>query len=251
MERASSQTIIITGAASGIGRAVALAFAAQTARIGLLDKDGPGLQAVAKEVAARGGVPSIAEGVLSDEASVQASLKKLAFRDVHVLVNNAGIDLAKGLAETDESELEQLLQVNLKVPFFLCKHVVPVMVMDKTASIVNVSSAAGLVPIPGRPAYNATKGALVALTRSLALDLAPEIRVNCVCPGAVDTPLLRSSLPSGAHADESMARVVQRYPLRRLAAPEEIAEAILFLASPSSGYITGVALAVDGGRTLH
>lgn len=251
MESASNQTVIITGAASGIGRAVALAFATQRSRIGLVDRDGAGLQAVAKEVSAKGGVPSIAEGVLSDESSVRSAIQKLAFRELHVLVNNAGIDLAKGLLETDEAALEQLLEVNLKVPFFLCKHLVPLLVKDKTASIVNVSSAAGLVPIVGRPAYNATKGALVALTRSLALDLAPEIRVNCVCPGAVDTPLLRSSLPSGAQGDESMARVVQRYPLQRLAEADEIALAVLFLASPENGYITGISLAVDGGRTLH
>lgn len=251
MEEPSGRAIIITGAASGIGRAVALAFAVQGARIGLLDRNGAGLEAVAKEVATKGGAPTIVEGVLGDESSVQSALRKLAFREVHVLVNNAGIDLAKGLLETDEAALEQLLEVNLKVPFFLCKHVVPLLVKDTTASIVNVSSAAGLVPIAGRPAYNATKGALVALTRSLALDLAPQIRVNCVCPGAVDTPLLRGSLPPGAQGDESMARVVQRYPLQRLAEADEIARAVLFLASPENGYITGISLAVDGGRTLH
>jgi NAD(P)-dependent dehydrogenase (short-subunit alcohol dehydrogenase family) len=248
---ASLQTVIISGAASGIGRAVALAFAKQGARVGMIDRDEQGLAKVAAEVEANGGEAAIAQAELSNERSVQGVFEKLGFKEIHTVVNNAGIDLAKGIADTEEADLERILAVNLKVPFFLCKQAVPLMVNDGTASIVNVSSAAGLFPIAGRPAYNASKGALISLTRSLALDLAPLIRVNCVCPGAVDTPLLRSSLTQGDGAAEGLDRVVARYPLRRLAQAEEIAEAVLFLASPANRYITGVALAVDGGRTLH
>jgi NAD(P)-dependent dehydrogenase (short-subunit alcohol dehydrogenase family) len=245
------KSVIVTGAASGIGRAVALAFAAQRARVGLLDKDAKGLKKVADEVVERGGDAFIGEGVLCDEASVRTALGQLSFDEVHVLVNNAGIDLAAGLSETCEEEFDKIVGVNLKVPFFLCKHVVPLMPKDGTASIVNISSAAGLVPMVGRPAYNATKGALIAFTRSLALDLAPHIRANCICPGAVDTGLLRSSIDAAPDPNEAMKNVIQRYPLRRLADVNEIARAVLFLASPENAYITGIALPLDGGRTLH
>lgn len=242
---------MVTGSASGIGRAVALAFAAQRMTVVLVDRDSKGLEHLATEVEAQGSTAAIAGVELADEASIKNMLAKLALSRVDVLVNNAGIDLAKPLTETTEEDLDRLMAVNLKVPFLLCKAVVPLMPGDGSASIVNVSSAAGLLPMGGRPAYNASKGALVSLTRSLAIDLAPAIRVNCVCPGAVDTPLLRSSFPKQASLDESLRAVMERYPLRRMGEANEIAQAVLFLASTTSGYITGVSLAVDGGRSLH
>lgn len=251
MAEFSQRAVIITGAASGIGRAVALAFAAQQAIVGLVDRDAEGLKAVAARVEERGGAAAIAPGELSTEASITNALDRLSFSRVDILVNNAGIDLASSLVETKESDLDRILTVNLKVPFLFCKQVVSFMPTDGTACIVNVSSASGLLPMAGRPAYNASKGALIALTRSLALDLAPAIRVNCICPGAIDTPLLHSSLPAGPETAQKLEAVKQRYPLQRLGEAEEIAQAVMFLTSAESRYITGISLAVDGGRSLH
>lgn len=251
MGRFKSRTVVITGAASGIGRATALAFAAEGSDLGLVDANRPGLEQVAHEIEAAGHKVRISHLALTGEASVKAAIQQLTFKRVHVLVNNAGIDVAATMEHTSEEDLDRLFAVNLKVPFFLCKHVVPLMARVGEAAIVNVASAAGLVPISGRPAYNASKGALIAFSRSIALDLAPLIRVNCVCPGAIDTPLLRSSVDAADSPVDALAAVVARYPLNRLGDAADIACAILFLASSESRYITGVAFAVDGGRTLH
>ncbi|PYU11473.1 MAG: short-chain dehydrogenase, partial [Acidobacteria bacterium] len=119
-------------------------------------------------------------------------------------------------------------------------------------AIINIASATALVPVSGRPAYNASKGAVVAFTKSLALDLASsKIRVNCVCPGAVNTPLLRGAIESAPDPQAALKAMLERYPLARLAEPEEIAHVVVFLASAQSSYVTGATLAVDGGRTMH
>lgn len=249
MGRFESNRVVITGAASGIGRAAALAFAAEGAELALIDGDAEKLSQVAREIGSIATKARLTSIRLGDEASAKRALATLGLERIHALVNCAGIDLAAGLLQSSEEEVKAIFSVNMLAPFFLCKHAVPLMTAGGV--IVNVASAAGLVPIPGRPAYVASKGALIAFTRSLALDLAPHIRVNCVCPGAIDTPLLRSSIRSAADADEAMRAVVDRYPLKRLGEADEIARAILFLASPEARYITGAALAVDGGRTLH
>ena len=249
MGRFQSNRVIITGAASGIGRAAALAFAAEGAELGLIDGDSEKLTQTASELGLKATPPRLAPIRLGDEASARSTLSKLGFDRVDVLVNCAGIDLAASLTDSAEKDVQDIFAVNMMAPLFLCKHVVPL--MREGGAIVNVASAAGLVPISGRPAYVASKGALIAFTRALALDLAPRIRANCVCPGAIDTPLLQSSIKSAADAEQAMRSVVDRYPLKRLGEADEIARAILFLASSEARYITGTALPVDGGRTFH
>src|SRR2546426_11564585 len=142
--------------------------------------------------------------------------------------------------------------VNVKAMFLLAKHVVPHMTRTGGGSIINVASATALIPIASRPAYNASKGAVIALTKSLALDLAASnIRANCICPGAVNTPLVQAALSKAPDPKGALAAMMARYPLGRLAEPEEIARVVLFLASSHSSYMTGATLAVDGGRTMH
>jgi 3-oxoacyl-[acyl-carrier protein] reductase len=174
-----------------------------------------------------------------------ARLATQEFGGVHVLLNCAGIDLAAPLAEVTVDQWDKIMAVNLRSVFLMCKHIVPLM-REAGASIINVSSAAGISPIANRPAYIASKGAVIALTKALALDLAPSIRVNCICPGAVETPLLRSSI----HSDAEREAVRARYPLGRIAQPEEVASVAAFLASDGASNVTGATIPVDGGRSM-
>jgi NAD(P)-dependent dehydrogenase (short-subunit alcohol dehydrogenase family) len=248
--RFDTKSVVITGAASGIGRAVAQAFAAEGAKVALLDAN-PEIHEVCSSIQAAGGQATAVEVFLSTEKSCQEAIARSGFDSISVLVNGAGIDLDASIELTTEDALERILSTNLKAAFFLCKHSLSRMRRDGSAAIVNVASAAGLVPIANRPAYIASKGALIALTKSLALDLSPKIRVNCVCPGAIDTPLLHQSVAASAEPQQALAAVIARYPLRQLGTAEDVARAILFLASEESRYTTGIALAVDGGRTMH
>ncbi len=170
--------------------------------------------------------------------------------DIDVLVNCAGIDMNTSLAETSAEQWDEVMAVNVRSAFLACKHVVGFM-SARGGAIVNVASAAGISPIANHAAYNASKGALIAFTKSLALDLAPAIRANCVCPGAVDTPLLHSSMNQAADPAAARKAVEARYPLCRIAAAEEIARVAVFLASREASYITGAVVPVDGGRTMH
>lgn len=237
MESLSGKVAVITGAASGIGRASAELFAQLGAKLILVD-----LQA--SEV---GPGHTILRGDVSEERTAVEVGRVAAqeFGRVHVLVNNAGIDLVAPLAETTAEQWDKIMNVNLRSAFLMCKHIVPLM-CEAGASIVNVSSAAGISPIRNRPAYIASKGGMIALTKALALDLAPAIRVNCICPGAVETPLLQSSL----HSDADRETVRARYPLGRIAKPDEIASVAAFLASEGASNVTGATIPVDGGRSM-
>ena len=228
---------MITGAASGIGRALAELFAELGAKLILVDLQPSTLGA---------GHTSLCGDVSQEQTAIDvARIAIEQFGAVHVLVNNAGIDLAAPLVETTGEQWDKIMSVNLRSVFVMCKHVVPLM-RRSGASIVNISSAAGISPISNRPAYIASKGGVIALTKALALDLAPVIRVNCICPGAVDTPLLHSSL----HSDAARESVRARYPLGRIAQPEEIARVAAFLASDGAANMTGATLPVDGGRSM-
>lgn len=244
---------MVTGAASGIGEAVARALLDEGARVGLMDINRERLAATVRSLSRpRGEVIELA-GDASDESTVEALVRKTfqAHGRLDVLVNSAGIDIEASIVETRVEDWDRIMAVNVRSMFLTCKHSVPYLSQAPAGAIVNISSGAGLVPVAGRPAYNASKGAVVSLTKSLALDLAPAIRANCICPGAVETPLLMDAIGKSPDPEATLARVVNRYPLKRIAKPEEIARAALFLASSEATYITGVALAVDGGRTLH
>ena len=251
--RFSGQVVVIAGAASGIGRACAEAFAAEDARLALLDLNAVALHQLTLELQARRVQCIPRTGDASDSSVTDAAIAATeeAFGRVDTLVSSVGIDLRARLQETSLEAWERLMRVNVWSAFALCRSAEAALRRSGKGSIVLVSSAAGLLPIAGRPAYNASKAALLALSRTLALDLAPAIRVNCICPGAVDTPLLRESLDQSDDPAVAMTGVVARYPLGRIAGPDEIARAVLFLASPEASFMTGAALAVDGGRTLH
>jgi len=233
----SGKVAVITGAASGIGRASAELFAELGAKLIVVDLQPSQFGAVHT---------SLCGDVSEERTAIEvARVATQEFGGVHVLVNSAGIDLAAPLAETTVEQWDKIMTVNLRSVFLMCKHLVPLM-RETGASIVNISSAAGISPIRNRPAYIASRGGMIALTKALALDLAPAIRVNCICPGAVETPLLQSSI----HSDTDRESVKARYPLRRIARPQEIARVAAFLASEGASNMTGATIPVDGGRSM-
>jgi NAD(P)-dependent dehydrogenase (short-subunit alcohol dehydrogenase family) len=246
MARLDGRKILITGGASGIGRATAVLFAREGAAVAVLDRaPGPG-----------GSVPdgSIFVAVdVADPDSVRQAVDAaaVALGGLDGVVNAAGIFSAAGLADTTPALFNQTLAVNLTGTFLVVQAAAPkLLAASSGATIVNIGSGVGITPTgPGSTAYVASKGGVIAMTKALAMELAPTVRVNVVCPGAVDTPMTQSFLRNAAgEVDPAMAT---RYALRRPAVPEEIAAAILFLTSFEASFVTGIVLPVDGGRTFH
>jgi len=236
--RLVGRRIVITGAASGIGRATAELFIAEGAIPVLLDLNGAGLKQTIGE----------AEGLcfevdIVDEVAVQDVVDKAAKKlgGLDGLVNSAGNLLLGPTTEFSFGDWRRTIDVNLTGTFNLAKCCAPFLKREPKSTVVNVSSGSGLLPnSPGQVAYATAKGGQVTLSKALAADLAPDVRVNCVCPGLVDTPMAAGHLGNFGN-----------YALKRVAKPSEIANAILFLTSEESSYVTGSILAVDGGRTFH
>jgi NAD(P)-dependent dehydrogenase (short-subunit alcohol dehydrogenase family) len=244
------RTVLVTGAGTGIGRAVALLLGAEGAWVACLDRD----YAAAKTVVAalpNGGCAVHAD--VSQEAEVQAAMSVIRETrgGLDVLVNNAGIAGPQTPAGTTPlDQWQRTLDVNLTGTFLTCKHALP-MLMAARGNIVNMASALALVAKTDEAAYHASKAGVMQLSKSMAIDYAAWIRVNCVCPGAVRTAMIESVLPEGLDATAALAEYGKIHPLhQRLAEPEEIANVVLFLASDDASLITGVAFAVDAGYSV-
>jgi NAD(P)-dependent dehydrogenase (short-subunit alcohol dehydrogenase family) len=246
--RLAGRRIAITGAASGIGLETARVCARHGARVALLDIDAGAAQAAAATIP---GSIAIATDV-TQEASVEAAFASAVktFGGLDGLVVSAGIDLMAPVEAMTLAQWQRLMDVNLTGAFLACRAAMPALKASGKASGVLISSGAGLRPLARRTAYCASKAGLVMLAKTLAIEAAPAVRFNAVCPGAVDTPLFRWSVGQG-EVTQSMEAVKQRYVLERIAEPIEIANAILFLLGDESSYITGSALAVDAGRSFH
>jgi len=248
----SGRTVLVTGAARGIGRATAEHFAAAGAHVAVLDRDGAEAETVAAALSSTGARALALAADVSDGAAVRAAVGDCVrvFGGLDVLVNNAGIHFARGIDEYSEDEIDSVLGVNLKGALHAIRAAVPHLRRSRGA-IVTVSSMTGLVGQDRGAVYVATKGALIALTKALALELATDgIRVNCVCPAGVDTPLMRQWAATLPDPEAVLRTQAAMHLANRLATSEEIASAIAFLASPEAAFITGVALPVDGGATL-
>jgi NAD(P)-dependent dehydrogenase (short-subunit alcohol dehydrogenase family) len=244
MNRLVQRRIVVTGAASGLGAAIATLFVSEGASVALLDRDEAGAAAKAKDLSAFA-VPADVTDYAAMKDAAQRVAEKLG--GIDGVINAAGILQLKAFEVTDPADWQNTIAVNLTGPWNVCRVMLPHLRNSKTASIVNIASGLGLRPAPNYSTYAASKGGLIALTRALAVELAPAIRVNALCPGAVETPMTAPLL--GDHA--ARAQAAANYPLGRLGTPMEIADAALFLISPESAFITGVALPVDGGRALH
>lgn len=247
MARLAGRKIIITGGASGIGRATARLFRAEGAQVAVLDRSDNAAKSVADEIGAIAVTCDVA-----DAASVAAAVNKAAeaMGGLDGVVNAAGILSSAGIADTTPEMFARTLAVNLTGTFLVIQAAAPLIQAAGKGTIVNIASGVGLMPTgPGSTAYVASKGGVVALTKSVSMELAPHIRVNSVCPGAVETAMTAGYIRT-ASGDPS-PDIAARYALGRHAQPEELAAAILFLTSDESSFMTGIALPVDGGRTFH
>jgi 2-keto-3-deoxy-L-fuconate dehydrogenase len=238
-DRFSGKRALVTGAGSGIGEAVARGLHAEGADVLLADVRAEPVGAIASELGER------ATPVTLDVRGEQAVRRVAA--DLDVLANVAGIGSTTTAPETALDTWEDVFAVNARGTFLCCKHAIPSMVAGGGGSIVNMGSVAGLVGLRNRAAYCASKGAVIALTRALAIDhVADGVRVNAVCPGTVDSPWVRQLVDD---AGESLDALRARQPMGRLGIPDEIAAAVLYLASDDAGFVTGTAFVIDGGLT--
>ena len=249
--RLKDKVAIVTGAASGIGRAIALAMGREGARVAALDLNGVGAVAVAREITAAGGDAQAWPVDVADTARVASVVGEVADRwsTVHLLVNCAGWDTPIPFVETTPDFWDKILAINLKGPIACTHAVLPAMIAQGYGKIVSIASDAGRVGSTGEAVYSAAKGGLIAFTKTIARETARHhINVNCVCPGPSDTPLFQKEFagPSPKLA-ESLKRVI---PWGRLGVPDDIAPAVVFLASDDAGYITGQTLSVSGGLTM-
>jgi 2-hydroxycyclohexanecarboxyl-CoA dehydrogenase len=245
--RLDRKIAVVTGGASGIGRATARAMAAVGARVLVADIDAPGGDQTCASVREAGGAADFVQFDITDEESIQALADEVLGRGEapDLLVNAAGWDRAEPFLDNSLEFMERVVRLNLLGPVKLTKALLPAMIEAGAGKIVNVASDAGRVGSSGETVYAGAKGGIIAFTKSLAREMSRHgINVNCVCPGPTDTPLFHT-LP-----ERTREALVRAIPFRRLAKPEEVADAILFFASPRSDFITGQVLSVSGGLTM-
>lgn len=248
--RLSGKVAIVTGAARGIGRASAIAFANEGARVVVADVDARGGAETVSLIATEGNEAFFAHIDVTDEARVAAMVSDTAARwgRIDILFNNAGIVMVKALEEMTEAEWDRVMAVNLKAAFFAIKHAVQHMRRGGGGAILNTGSIASLTGQLQTPVYSASKGAIALLTKSLAMDYGRDnIRVNCICPGITDTPMLREHMGQGAEGEARIRERLKRVPTGEILTPEDIARAAVYLVSDDSAGITGVLHVVDGG----
>src|SRR5215469_2953915 len=241
---------LITGGASGIGRGIAIRLSEMGAAVALLDIDQQNGKASASEIASRGCkslfIPADVRSAQDCKRAVAEALQ--AFGKIDILCNNAGIAIRKSVENLSEDEWDLAVDVTLKSVFLLSREALPHMMKASGGSIINTASGWGLKGGPQAASYCAAKGGVVNLTRAMAIDYGKHnIRVNCVCPGDVDTPMLHNECAQLGRSRETFMKEAAARPIARVGTPEDVASAVLFLASPMSAWITGACLVVDGG----
>jgi NAD(P)-dependent dehydrogenase (short-subunit alcohol dehydrogenase family) len=248
--RFENQVVVVTGGSSGIGAATAAAFSREGARVVITGRD-PDRTRAAVETCK---LAHCGLGDITDPAYCARFVGEVAerFGRIDVLVNNAGMIVRQDTADTTDEQWFSIVAVNVNAVFFMSREALRHMRRRKSGAVVNVSSTCGLVGCKGLTAYCTTKGALIQMTQAMALDCAADgVRVNAVCPGATDTPMLFSAHRQRPSREEMDRLQAQTVPMQRMATPGEVTSAILYLASAEAGYITGTHLSVDGGYTAQ
>jgi 2-keto-3-deoxy-L-fuconate dehydrogenase len=246
MFRLDGKTAFVTGAGSGIGESTARALAGAGARVVVADRDAAGGQRVTGAIRDSGGAAEFYSFDVTDEAACAAAAAHVG--DVDVLVNNAGVGHVGTILQAAGTDLDRLYAVNVRGVFNVSKAFITGMLARRKGSIVNIASIGGIVGIRDRLAYCTTKFAVVGLTKSMALDHAIDgVRVNCICPARVETPFVSARLKEYPDPDAAYREMTATQPVGRMGRPDEIASAVLYLASDEATFITGSALIIDGG----
>jgi NAD(P)-dependent dehydrogenase (short-subunit alcohol dehydrogenase family) len=248
------KVVLITGAGSGIGRAAALLFAEAGAAVAVLDLREDAAKEVADEILAAGGQAIAVAANVTSASEVTDAVERVAIElgRLDVVYNNAGCDSKGSVADATEADWDRAMDVNGKGTFLVSRAAVPHLIAAGGGAIVNQGSVAGMVAVPNFASYCAAKGAVIALTRSMAIDLAKHgIRVNVICPGTVFTPLMEPMLRARGDGDleAGLAKTILKYPIGRLGTPEDIARVAVFLAGDGAAFMTGATVAADGGMT--
>jgi NAD(P)-dependent dehydrogenase (short-subunit alcohol dehydrogenase family) len=244
---------IVTGAGSGIGAAIAEAFASQGSMVYLADRDETAANSTRDRILQNGGQAKTHRTDITSQQDC-LNLVETVLRENHnrcdTLVNNAGIGHVGTILNTTPDDLSRLWEVNLMGAYRLCQAILPSMIQQAAGSIINIGSIASYTGMENRLAYVTTKHAMLGLTRSIAMDLGPSgVRINCICPGRVQTPFVDARLKEYPNPDEYLNQLVAPHTLKRVAQPAEIAAAAVYLASDASAFVTGSAMTVDGGYT--
>ena len=249
----SGKCAIVTGAGRGIGRAIALALAREGDRVAVLDILEENAKAVQKEIESQGGEALALRVDLTKCQEVQTAVDAVVGRwgPIDVLVNNAGWDKMELFLESEESTWERVIDINYKAALYMCRTVLPHMVARGSGHVINIASDAGRVGSTGEAVYAGAKGAVIAFSKSLAREMARHhITVNVVCPGLTETPLLEEVRATSERSRKVIDAVTRAIPLGRVGVPEDIANAVAFLASSRADFITGQTLSVSGGLTM-
>ncbi len=251
--RLSGKVAIVTGASSGIGKATAELFAEEGAKVVVVDWNRDNGETTASDICGLGREAIFCFADVSKsqdvEKMVNTALEKYGRLDI--LFNNAAIQVMAQLVETTEEVWDRIHSVNLKGVFLGCKYAIPALIRSGGGTIINMASILGFVGDPDLAAYCAAKGGVIALTKVAALTYGPKgVRLNCICPGDVETPLVKAYFDKDPDPDHLRQEVSSKYALRRIAAPKEIAEVAVFLASEAASFVTGSTLVVDGGLTV-
>jgi NAD(P)-dependent dehydrogenase (short-subunit alcohol dehydrogenase family) len=250
MRSLEGKRAIVTGAASGIGRATALLLAREGAAVAVADLNDSSGQAVVRQIREEGGQAIFVRCDVAQPADCRRTVEQTvtAFGGLDILFNNAGIIRRADVLHTAEAEWDRVMAVNVKSIFLMSKYTIPHMIAAGGGAIVNTGSGWGLVGGGDAVSYCASKGAVVNMTRAMAIDHGPQnIRVNCICPGDTDTDMLRNEAQQLGQADEVFLAGASDRPLRRIGTPQDIAQSVLYLVSDASAWVTGSILVVDGG----
>lgn len=245
----TGKRVLVTGSSRGIGFDIARLFLDAGAQVAINgSSEESALKAMQRlgnydqKIAAPGNLATVA----GCESTVRTAIE--AFGGLDILVNNAGVGAGRPIADCDEEMWDAHCDVNLKGLFFCCRAAIPEL-RRSNGNIVNIASDAGLMGVPGITVYCGTKGGVVNMSRAMALEIAPDVRVNCVCPGYVDTDMIRISTKKKPDPEAYWQKMIDYAPLKRIASTEEIAHAVMYLASDHARFITGTSLAIDGGST--